>query len=451
MGAATLHPSERTAMPAHDLRTERPYDLLAMGRVGVDLYPLQHGVTLDEVRTFEKFLGGSAANVTVAAARHGRRSALISATSDDAFGRFVHRQLLQLGVDDAFVATLVGGAPTPVTFCEIMPPDHFPIWFYRYPTAPDLMISADSLPLQAIRDARVFWSTLTGLSQEPSRSAHLAAWEERGRRVPTVLDLDYRPGFWDDPVEAREQVARGLREVTIAIGTVEECELATGESDPDAAARSLLASGVDLAVVKQGPRGVLGVTASERVQVNAYPSRSSTHGRGRRPRGRPRARPARGLGPRARPALRQRRRGDRRVAGRVLDGDADDGRGAAAAVRRRGGRRGLVSRSGGADGRAKVTGGKEKTRPRWSRRRTRPAGAGALDPVIRQGRRSPSRTGATHEYDYDPATLKNAGRPLPVTSGLHPGHGRRGRRDRFLRRELGTRWWGLVECSVPPS
>ena len=227
-------------MAAHDVGADRAYDLLAMGRVGVDLYPLQHGVTLDEVRTFEKFLGGSAANVTVAAARHGRSSALISATADDAFGRFVHRQLLQLGVDDAYVATIAGGPPTPVTFCEVMPPDHFPIWFYRYPIAPDLMISADSLPLQAIRDARVYWSTLTGLSREPSRAAHLAAWEERGRRVLTVLDLDYRPGFWDDPLEAREQVARGLREVTIAIGTVEECEHATGESDPDAAARALL-------------------------------------------------------------------------------------------------------------------------------------------------------------------------------------------------------------------
>ena len=258
-------------MAAYDVGAEPAYDLLAMGRVGVDLYPLQHGMTLDEVRTFEKFLGGTAANVTVAAARHGLRTALISATADDAFGRFVHRQLLQLGVDDAYVATIAGGPPTPVSFCEVMPPDHFPIWFYRYPIAPDLMISADSLPLQAIRDARVYWSTLTGLSREPSRAAHLAAWGERGRRELTVLDLDYRPSFWDDPLEARDQVARGLREVTIAIGTVEECEHATGESDPDAAARALLAAGVDLAVVKQGPRGVLGLTATERVQVSAYP------------------------------------------------------------------------------------------------------------------------------------------------------------------------------------
>jgi 5-dehydro-2-deoxygluconokinase len=258
-------------MTAQDPGPDRAYDLLALGRVGVDLYPLQHGVTLDEVSTFEKFLGGSAANVTVAAARHGRSSALISATADDAFGRFVHRQLLQLGVDDAHVATITGGPPTPVTFCEVMPPDHFPIWFYRYPTAPDLMITVDSLPLQAIRDARIFWATLTGLSQEPSRAAHLAAWEERSRRVPTVLDLDYRPCFWDDPLEARRQVARGLRQVTIAIGTVEECELATGESDPDAAARALLGAGIDLAVVKQGPRGVLAVSTTERVQVDGFP------------------------------------------------------------------------------------------------------------------------------------------------------------------------------------
>jgi 5-dehydro-2-deoxygluconokinase len=258
-------------MTADDLGTAPAYDLLAMGRLGVDLYPLQHGVTLDEVRTFEKFLGGSAANVTVAAARHGRRSALVSATADDAFGRFLHRQLLQLGVDDAHVATTVDGPPTPVTFCEIMPPDHFPIWFYRYPTAPDLMLSAESLPLQAIRDARVFWATLTGMSREPSRGAHLAAWEERGRRVPTVLDLDYRPGFWAAADEAREQVARALPEVTIAIGTAEECELATGERDPEHAARALLGAGVDLAVVKLGANGLLGLSASERVRVNAYP------------------------------------------------------------------------------------------------------------------------------------------------------------------------------------
>ena len=247
------------------------HDVVAIGRVSVDLYPLQHGVTLDEVRTFEKFLGGSAANVTVAAARHGRRAALVSAAAADAFGRFVHRQLLQLGVDDAYVQTLTGGPPTPVTFCEIFPPDHFPVWSYRYPTAPDLLITPESLPLQAIREARVYWSTLTGLSQEPSRAAHLAAWEERGRAALTVLDLDYQPAFWSGRGAAHDQAREALRHTTVAIGNVEECAVATGHSDPERAARALLDLGVELAVVTQGSRGALAMTPSELVSVAAFP------------------------------------------------------------------------------------------------------------------------------------------------------------------------------------
>ena len=89
-----------------------------------------------------------------------------------------------------------------MTFCEVFPPDDFPLYFYRYPTAPDLLIEPQDLPLDAIRDARVYWSTVTGLSQEPSRSAHFAAWEARARRQHTVLDLDYRPMFWPEPAEA---------------------------------------------------------------------------------------------------------------------------------------------------------------------------------------------------------------------------------------------------------
>ncbi|GAB3063833.1 5-dehydro-2-deoxygluconokinase [Intrasporangium mesophilum] len=265
-------------MEGHTLGGERgkgpgmtAYDLLAIGRVGVDLYPLQQGLPLDEVRSFEKFLGGSAANVAVAAARHGRLAGLISATGADAFGRFVRRELLQLGVDDAHLQTIAGGPPTPVTFCEIFPPDHFPIWFYRYPIAPDLLIETDTLPLQAIREASVYWSTVTGLSQEPSRSAHFAAWEERDRRPFTVLDLDYRASFWGSPDEARELVRRAVPLVTVAVGNLEECGVATGESEPEPAARSLLSSGVELAVVKLGPRGVLAMTADEVVQVGAFP------------------------------------------------------------------------------------------------------------------------------------------------------------------------------------
>jgi 5-dehydro-2-deoxygluconokinase len=243
--------------------------VLTIGRVGVDLYPLQTGVHLQDVTSFGKFLGGSATNVAVAAARHGRRSAVITRTGHDPFGTFVHQELTRLGVSDEFVAP-VDALPTPVTFCEIFPPDDFPLYFYRYPTAPDLKIYPSELDRAAIEAADIYWSTVTGLSAEPSRSAHFAAWQARGRKTHTVLDLDYRPMFWADPVEAHEQVQRALEFCTVAVGNREECEVATGEREPERAAQALLDRGIALAIVKQGPKGVLARTADERVEVPAY-------------------------------------------------------------------------------------------------------------------------------------------------------------------------------------
>ena len=246
------------------------YDVVTIGRVGVDVYPLQVGVGLEDVASFGKFLGGSATNVAVAAARHGHRTAVITRTGDDPFGRFVHTALRDLGVDDAFV-TAVDDLPTPVTFCEIFPPDDFPLYFYRLPKAPDLEIRADELDLGAIRGAGVFWMTVTGLSQEPSRDAHHAAWQARGRRTHTVLDLDYRPMFWSSREEARRAIQPALANVTVAIGNIDECETATGQREPERAAEALLDRGVEIAIVKQGPKGVLGRTTDEHVEVPPFP------------------------------------------------------------------------------------------------------------------------------------------------------------------------------------
>ncbi|KQQ03329.1 MULTISPECIES: 5-dehydro-2-deoxygluconokinase [unclassified Rathayibacter] len=246
------------------------YDVLTIGRVGVDIYPLQDGLGLEDVETFGKYLGGSAANVAVAAARHGRSAALISRTGDDPFGRYVKRELRRLGVSDEFVGTEPDLA-TPITFCEIFPPDDFPLYFYRKPKAPDLAITAQSLDLDAIHRATVYWSTVTGLTEEPSRSAHFIAWKARERRALTVLDLDYRPMFWSSPARASQEVAKALEWVSVAVGNREECEIAVGETDPHRAADALLERGVELAIVKQGPRGVLAKTRSETVEVAPFP------------------------------------------------------------------------------------------------------------------------------------------------------------------------------------
>ncbi|MEU7304913.1 5-dehydro-2-deoxygluconokinase [Streptomyces sp. NPDC007206] len=232
------------------------FDVLTMGRVGVDVYPLQTGVGLADVTSFGKYLGGSPTNVAVAAARHRRSAAVITKTGADPFGDFVRTALRGYGVDPRFVGTS-NIAPTPVTFCEIFPPDDFPLYFYRLPKAPDLDIHPDELDLDAVLGARILWITGTGLSEEPSRSATLAALRHRARSGMTVFDLDWRPMFWQDPAEARTYYAEALRHTTVAVGNSQECEVATGEREPYAAAKALLASGVELAVVKQGPRGVL--------------------------------------------------------------------------------------------------------------------------------------------------------------------------------------------------
>ena len=244
--------------------TPRSFDVVCIGRVGVDVYPMQARVGLEDVDTFGKFLGGSAGNVAVAASRFGHSATLITRTGNDPFGRFIKRSLRELGVDTSLVGT-DPSLPTPVTFCEIFPPDNFPLYFYRYPQAPDLRVAPEEIPPDVLTESRLFWATLTGLSAEPSRTAHSTAWRLRGRRRHTVIDLDYRPMFWLSEADATRAAHFALENSTVAVGNVEECRVAVGETDPERAARALLERGVDLAVVKQGPQGVLAMTRDETV------------------------------------------------------------------------------------------------------------------------------------------------------------------------------------------
>jgi 5-dehydro-2-deoxygluconokinase len=242
--------------------TTDAFDVITMGRVSVDLYPQQVGVPLAEVETFAKSLGGSPTNVAVAAARLGSRVAVVTKVGDDPFGEYVRRALESFGVD----ARWVGTDPTlrtPLAFCEIHPPDSFPLLFYREPKAPDLELGRPDLDLEEICRARLLWTTGTGLSAEPSRSATLIALEARERAHQgeiTVHDLDYRSMFWSDGAEAGRWARDALRHATVAVGNQEEVEVAVGTRDPYDASAALVELGVGLAVVKRGPDGVLART-----------------------------------------------------------------------------------------------------------------------------------------------------------------------------------------------
>ncbi|MBI4944480.1 MAG: 5-dehydro-2-deoxygluconokinase [Actinobacteria bacterium] len=242
-----------------------PVEVLAVGRVGVDLYPQQSGVPLADVTSFAKFLGGTATNVAVGAARLGRRSAVLTKVGADGFGDYVRTAMARFGVDPAYVGT-ADDLQTPVVFCALDPPEDPPLLFYRQPIAPDLTLTGADVPWDLVARVPLFWVTGTGMSVDPSRQTHLDMLAHRGRPEPgtgrfTVVDLDWRPMFWPSPRAARREYVRMLEHVSVAVGNRDEVEVAVGTRDPEEGARRLLDLGVELAVVKQGADGVLVATA----------------------------------------------------------------------------------------------------------------------------------------------------------------------------------------------
>lgn len=234
-----------------DLRT---LEVLTFGRSSVDLYPEQHNVALPDVATFRKSIGGSPTNVAVAAARLGRRAALINRVGDDPFGEYIRQGVRRFGVHDAFITT-DPDLLTPVVFCELLPPEDPSIYFYREPRGPDMNVSIDDLPVDAIASVPLFWTTGSLFAEEPSRSAAMYALRLRGRASHTVIDLDYRPMFWASKEQAAEYISPSIDLCTVAVGNRDECEVAVGTRNPDEAADRMLERGVALAIVKQGAEG----------------------------------------------------------------------------------------------------------------------------------------------------------------------------------------------------
>jgi 5-dehydro-2-deoxygluconokinase len=232
------------------------FELLTIGRVGVDLYPPEIGLPLSKVKSFEKFLGGSPTNVAVAASRYGHSSAVITRVGDDGFGEYVRSALHDFGVDDRYV-DMDPVLRTPLVFPEIYPPDNFPLLFYREPKAPDMNLTVEDLDMEAIRLADIFWTTGTGLSDEPSRTATFAALEERGRKQHTIHDLDYRSSLWSSPEDAGRYQRHALDYATVAVGNQDECTVAVGPGAPKQQATRLLDLGLEFAIVKMGPEGAV--------------------------------------------------------------------------------------------------------------------------------------------------------------------------------------------------
>jgi 5-dehydro-2-deoxygluconokinase len=196
-------------------------EAVVIGRVGVDLYPNQIETPLSEVDTFTRFVGGFAGNVATGLARLGVRTAIVSRVGAEGHGDYVRAWLAGEGVDVRFLATDPDWL-TPPTFCEVWPPDRFPLTFYRKPTAPDWQLAPEDFDAEEVAAAPLLFATGTGLAQSPSRETTLAAL--RAHRGTTIFDLDWRPALWDDPPEYPPLAAKAVASADIVVGNEDELE-----------------------------------------------------------------------------------------------------------------------------------------------------------------------------------------------------------------------------------
>jgi 5-dehydro-2-deoxygluconokinase len=228
-------------------------EAVVMGRLGADLYPNQYGTPLSEVRTYTRFAGGFAVNVATGLARLGVSVAIVSKAGAEGHGDFVRGFLAAEGVDVRWLGTDSENL-TPVVFCEVWPPDHFPIVFYRRPTAPDWEITSEDFDVEELSRAALLFVSGTGLAREPSRGATLTAARAHGGI--TVFDLDWRPSLWREPSEYPKVASAAIDAADVVVGNEEELCAAVAVDDPDAAARRLLEGGTDTIVIKRGAKGV---------------------------------------------------------------------------------------------------------------------------------------------------------------------------------------------------
>lgn len=248
------------------LDEHRPFDLVCMGRVAVDLYAEQIHSPLENAQSFRKYLGGCAGNISVGISRLGLKSAMFSCTGTDAMGEFLRQQLHHEGVDTTLLRD-TSEHLTALVLLGVSPPDRFPLIFYRENCA-DMQIRPEDADPAFLRKAKALLFTGTCLSSPSMKVATQAAVKtakEQGCAV--ILDIDYRPVLWgltaagdgESRFVASEAVTKELqpllKDLDLIIGTEEEVMIAGGTETLEDALQVIRDSSNATVVLKRGEKG----------------------------------------------------------------------------------------------------------------------------------------------------------------------------------------------------
>ncbi len=254
-----------------DLRREEilpSLDLITIGRSSVDLYGAQVGGRLEDMASFNKYIGGSPTNIAAGAARLGLKSAVITRVGAEHMGRFIREQLVREKVDVRGVKTDPERL-TALVLLGIRDEHQFPLIFYRENCA-DMALCEDDIDPEFIRDAGCVCATGTHLSHPKTEAAVLKALRlarENGAR--TALDIDYRPNLWGlaghEAGESRfiesgkvtAKLQSTLHLFDLIVGTEEEFHIAGGSTDTLEALRAVRKVSSATLVCKRGPMGAV--------------------------------------------------------------------------------------------------------------------------------------------------------------------------------------------------
>lgn len=263
---------------------DRPLDVICMGRVAVDLYSEQIGCSIEDSETFRKYLGGCAGNIAVGSARLGLRSSMLSCVGKDAMGQYLKQVLQKENVDTSLLSETEDHL-TALVILGVMPPDRFPLIFYRQNCA-DMQLKAAHINSAAIASSKALLITGTGLSTDAMRAtSHYAVEVANTAKTYVIFDLDYRPVLWgltaqgdgESRYQVSEQVTMQYQQMLpkcdLLVGTEEEICIAGGADSVDKALDTLRFLTKAPIVVKKGTKGcsVYLDNLKKPVTANAFP------------------------------------------------------------------------------------------------------------------------------------------------------------------------------------